>query len=569
MSISKFLSRILPILLIGFLIYSCGIHFNVQNPRHEGKYPKFSQETCVLGANTLIRKNFDVNYYNIDVTLDYHTKTIGGWVEIKATALNDIDSVQLDLDQPFAIEELKLGSRNGQTLNYTRNFRAILIKLPSKMKKDEIFSIYIKYSGKPIEAKKAPWAGGVVWKKDKLKNPWAGVACETDGASVWLPCKDHTSDEPDSVDIRFTIPDTTLSVISNGQFKGVEKSDKSSTFKWKVTYPINVYNISFYVGNFVKISDSYTGISGKKLDISYYALKQNENKARNHFPQVKRHIKTYEEIYGEYSWYNDGFKLIESPYAGMEHQTAIAYGNGYKNDKRINEDYIILHETGHEWFGNAITAADLADVWLQEGITTYGEYLYLQKVYDERVAFTHLFIYRLMIKNKLPLVGPVDKRYFDYHDGDVYFKGAWVLHSLRNTIGNDSIFFTIMRTFYAENKLKVTNSKTFIETVNRITGKDYNWFFTPYLYSSKVPVFQYVTDKEGNIYYKWSEVNDDFNQIKVPVILGGGSNHKIELIPSTKLQVYKTEIMGEKPLNISVDNSKVLFAIEKVKKLNK
>ena len=288
-------------------------------------------------------------------------------------------------------------------------------------------------------AKKAPWRGGLVWKKEN-NNDWVGVACETEGASIWFPCKDHTSDEPDSARMRFSIPESSLTVVSNGVLEHTITEKGKKYFSWSVHNPINLYNITFYVGNFEKIEDSYSGIDGRTLAINHYVLKQNAAKARTHFASVKEQIAIYEQIYGPYAWYEDGFKLVESPYAGMEHQTAIAYGNGYKKDLKQVEDYIMLHETGHEWFGNAITAADLADVWLQEGITTYGEFLYLEKKYDYTLAKGHLNFYKVMIANKRPLVGPVGRRYFDYKDGDAYVKGAWMLHSLRTTINNDSIF---------------------------------------------------------------------------------------------------------------------------------
>jgi aminopeptidase N len=542
------------------LFNSCGIHFKVHNPRKPGKYPAFDNETILLGELTPVRENFDVTFYDLDISINPSGKELGGWVGINAVALKDIDSVQLDLDQPLVIQELHWETRKGVDLSYSRQYRAVYIQLPQRIKKGQAFSLHVKYFGKPIIARKPPWSGGLVWKKDKQKKHWIAVACEGEGSSIWFPCKDHTSDEPDSANMRFTIPDQGLFVVSNGVFIGTEKNNNFQSFSWKVSYPINLYNITFYVGDFIKIEDSYIGINSKKLILNHYVLKPNFEKASKHFKQVKEQIKIYEELYGEYSWYGDGFKLIESPYAGMEHQTAIAYGNGYKNDLNKKDDYILLHETGHEWFGNAVTVSDLADVWLQEGITTYGEALYLEKRYGIDEGLRHLLFYRIMIKNKRPVVGPYDRRYFDYHDGDAYVKGAWILHTLRNNIKNDSLFFAVLRTFYQENKLKVTNTKIFIETVNRVTGKDYGWFFNQYLYKSRVPFFEYQCFNDG-IYYRWVDASEGFNKLGVPItFVGTGNNY--ELYPDMHVQKFELPDGQIFPAPFYIYNNKGLFGFK-------
>jgi aminopeptidase N len=556
----------LKFILCSVLLSSCGImgiHFNVHNPKKPGKYPVFDAQTILLGELTPVRQNFDVTFYDLDIQISPTEKKIGGWVEVRAVALNTIDSIQLDLDQPLSIDELRWGSREGESLTYTRLYRAVFIRLPHQLQKGQSFSINIKYNGSPVIAKKPPWVGGLVWKKDKQGKPWIGVACESEGASIWFPCKDHTSDEPDSAHMRFTIPDAGLTVVSNGVMTGTEKRNNFQSFCWNVHYPINLYDITFYIGNFEKIEDTYTGISSKELRITHYVLKPNVEKAARHFQKVKDYIKVYEEIYGEYPWYKDGFKLIEAPYAGMEHQTAIAYGNGYKNDLYGKDDYIMLHETGHEWFGNAVTVADFADIWLQEGITTYGEILYLEKKYGLKEALDHLDFYRCFIKNKRPVAGPYGRRYFDYHDGDAYVKGAWILHTLRNCINNDSLFFSIIKTFYAENKLKVTDSKAFIETVNRITGKNYSWFFDQYLNENKVPFFEFQTFNDGIIYYRWADVSDGFD--KWPVLITfTGSNRNYELFPDVRVQKLTTE--GQKyEEGITIHNNKGLFGVRRNK----
>jgi len=550
-----------------FSFSSCGlfgIHLKVHNPRHPGTYPAFDQETILLGALSPLRQSFDVTFYDLDINIDAANKELGGWVAVTAKALQDIDSIQLDLDQPLALKAVSWKTRDGSPLKYTRSYRAVYIHLPSKVRQGDYFTVHVQYGGQPVIAKKAPWQGGLVWKKDKDKNDWAGVACESEGASIWFPCKDHTADEPDSARMRFSIPESQLMVVSNGILENIAAANGRKYFSWSVHNPINLYNITFYVGNFEKIEDSYTGIDGRTLEINHYALKRNAEKAKVHFASVKDQIRVYEELYGPYAWYNDGFKLVESPYAGMEHQTAIAYGNGYKKDLEQVEDYIILHETGHEWFGNAITAADLADVWLQEGITTYGEVLYLEKKYGTQLARKHLNFYKIMIANKRPVVGPRDKRFFDYKDGDVYVKGAWILHSLRNTINDDSTFFKILRTFYSNYQKRTTDSKAFIETVNATTGSDYNWFFNQYLYKNTAPFLEYEQGKNGHIYYRWTDAGADFNKLKVSFELSNGK--QVQVTPATEVQ--QLDISGEGNVSVFIDNSTALFGTRKNNKLH-
>lgn len=563
------MKQILASALLMFFLSSCGllgVHLKLRNPKHPAQTLRFDEGTRLLGELSSLRKNFDVTFYALDIRLDPAQKSLSGWVEIRAVALHDIDSIQLDLEHSLVIDGLRWTNREGLALNYSRNHTAVYVALPHKVNAGENFTLHVSYHGKPISAPKPPWDGGVVWKKDKQKNDWAGVSCESQGASIWFPCKDHTSDEPDSASMRFTVPDRGLTVVSNGVFQGSEKKDGFESFSWKVHYPINLYNITFYLGNFGVIEDSYIGIHGKKLMMSHYVLIPHIDVAARHFKQVKDHLRIYEELYGEYPWYKDGFKLVESPYEGMEHQSAIAYGSGFRNDLYGIEDYVMLHETGHEWFGNAVTAADLADVWLQEGVTTYGEVLYLEKKYGYRDALNHLLFYRLLIKNKRPVVGPSDRRYFDYHDSDAYVKGAWILHSLRNHIQDDSLFFSILRIFYEENKLKVTDSRTFIATVNRLTGEDYSWFFDQYLYHNKAPVLEYQYLPEGILYYRWTEVEDGFNKMGVPLQFSG-SDFRYEVYPDKKVQVFVLP-EGKRLRESSYFNDNFsLFALKKNSKL--
>lgn len=521
-----------------FISLSCsllGVHFKPHNPTNPGKFPKFDEETILLGELTKYKSCFDVYYYDLSVDIDPSNKFLNGSVEIYAIAKENFDTLQIDLHQNFEITQL-YNLETNKPLDFNRKHRAVFIAFPNN--KDKKFSLKIHYNGKPIIAKKPPWKGGFVWEKDTEKNPWIGVACESIGASVWWPLKDHTSDEPDSMRLHYSIPKE-LIAVGNGQLESSNVNPIDSTkliYNWFISYPINTYNVTVYVGKYELLKDEYIGINGKILPLNHYVLKNNYEKAKKHFKQLHSQLKLYELRFGEYPWYNDGFKLVESPYAGMEHQTAIAYGNKYKNDLTDSIDYIILHETAHEWWGNSVTSKDLSDVWLQEGFATYAEALYMESINFD-AYLNHLYFLRIFIKNKYPLIGVKDRRYFHFRkSSDVYTKGAWVLHTLRIQLNDDKLFFDIIKTFATKYKEKIITSKEFIELVNEKTKQDYNWFFNQYLYKNKIPTLEYCTNLDGVLYYRWDNTSDDFNQLKIKL---KSNNQAITLTPSTKTQKIK------------------------------
>jgi len=523
----------LSVIIISVIAQSCslfGIHINVENPKKPGKIPEFSEEQILVGELTPLRSCFDVHYYDLALKINPDEKILDGEVEVWATAVTDFDSLQLDLHSNFEITSL-IDNQTGEELKYHRKARAILIQYSKK--KGDKFVLKVAYNGTPIKAKKAPWNGGFVWKKDKEKKHWVGVACEGEGASIWWPLKDHTTDEPDSMRMHFTVP-MDLEAVSNGQFEGKETVGDYRTHNWFVSYAINTYNVSVYVGDFITITDYYRGIDKDSLELSYYVLHEHAGMAKNHFKQVKPILKLYEKRFGLYPWYRDGFKLVESPYAGMEHQTAIAYGNGYKNDLDAQTDYIILHEVAHEWWGNSVTAYDMADVWIQEGFATYAEALYMEDKEGESAYDYQLLISRIFINNKYSVEGIEGRRWFDSKlNADVYGKGAWILHSLRDQLENDKLFFDIIHTFYTNNAYSIVSSKDFIELVNKKTGEDWNWFFHQYLQNNFAPELVYNTDARGNLIYKWVNVYPEFNKLKVRVKFRNGT---IVITPSSQIQ---------------------------------
>ena len=487
-----------------------GINTKRTAPKHATKYPIFTEKDSLKGYLNENRSCFDVTYYALDIEFDIPNKSIKGKVDIYLTAVTNFTTIQLDLYENMTINKIV---SEGQEMPFRRKYDAFFVNFNSEIQAGQQKVVTVYYEGQPQKAKKAPWDGGFVWKKDKAGKPWVGVACELDGASLWWPLKDHLTDEPDSAQMSFTVPQG-LFCVSNGRLiERKLRGENKETFTWKVKNPINHYNISFYIGNYRTFTIPYKKDS-VTYDLTYYVLPENVSKAKSHFQQTNDMLQFYEETFGDYQWFEDGYKLVESPYAGMEHQSAIAYGNGYK-DNYNGFDYIILHETAHEWWGNSVSVGDFADVWLHEGFATYAEALFVEETQGYNKYLAYLYSYSLYIKNKKPMVGPRDVKYWTYKDSDPYMKGALTLHSLRSTIDNDPIFFDILKTFQTENKRKIVTSQNFIDLVNRKTNSDYTWFFKQFLYNRKPPRFIYslvysYEKKTIVLYYKWKDVAPDF-----------------------------------------------------------
>lgn len=488
---------------------SIGINFKNKTPKKSAKLPKFTIKDSLIGYNNDNRSNYDVTHYDIHLSFYMDKKTISGCVTTSFKLFKKSGKIQLDLDEQFVIDSIK---QKNQQLLYIRNYTAIIIQLNSN-ETEQAVTVY--YHGKPKIAKSPPWEGGFVWKKDKNGNPFVAVACEGDGAKTWLPIKTYLGDKPDSITTEFIVP-TNLTVISNGNLVNVVKQYSSSTYVWKTSYLINPYNITFYIGDYKLIEEPYTCLNGENMNLKFYVLSYNYEKAKKHFEQVSSILTVFEELFGKYPWIKDGYKLVESPFAGMEHQTAIAYGNGYKNELNENYDHIILHETAHEWWGNSVSVSDFSDVWIHEGIATYAEALYVEKTKGYQAYLDYIDWTSIMVMNKKPVVGPAGLYYWNYKDGDVYNKGSVMLHTLRNHINNDSLFFLIIKNFYKTYSFKMTTTSDFIKLVNEITHQDLTYFFNQYLYSRNSPLLKWhygVINNHDVIIYKFERVNDDFSTI--------------------------------------------------------
>lgn len=480
---------------------------------------EFSLSDSLRGSLSSYRSCYDVYYYDLNVTIDDKNKElINSYNDFYITSLEDFDNIQIDLFSNLEINSIVF---NETKLNFKRKFNAVFIDFSEIIKKGENVKFRVNYDGKPREAVNPPWDGGFSWDYDKNKNPWIGVSCQGLGASSWWPCKDHQSDEPDSMRITCTVR-SPLKVVSNGKLISnksgydLKLKSKVNTSSWFVSYPINNYNVTLCAADYAHFSDYYLSNSDT-LFLDYYVLTYNETKAKEHFKQVKPMLECFEEYFGQYPFINDGFSLVETPYLGMEHQSAIAYGNnylpGYNGNKNfiagLDFDYIIVHETGHEWWGNSITTNDIADMWIHEGFCTYSEVIYVECMYGYETMLEYVNNQKRFVRNDKPIVGPynVNKK----GSNDMYQKGSLMLHTLRNLINDDELWFSILKGISIDFKYKVLDGKDIIEYINRKVDFNLSLFFNQYLFNSKIPILEYKIQKEGREYvllYRWNAIKD-------------------------------------------------------------
>ena len=480
---------------------------------------EFSISDSLRGNLTDVRTCYDVYYYDLALTIDdKNKKIINSRNDIYLTSIQDFETIQIDLFDNLKINSIIFDEKK---LNYERSFNAVFIDFPRKIKKGEKLSFRINYEGYPRRAVNPPWDGGFSWELDKNKNAWIGVSCQGLGASSWWPCKDHQSDEPDSMLITSTVR-SPLKAISNGNLisestkYNKELESEANTRSWFVSYPINNYNVTLCIADYFHFTDYY--ISGKDtLNLDYYVLSYNKQKALKHFQQVKPMLNCFEHYFGPYPFQNDGFSLIETPYLGMEHQSAIAYGNnylpGYNGNKNfiagLDFDYIIVHEAGHEWWGNSITTNDIADMWIHEGFCTYSEVLYVECIYGYQKMIEYIQNQKRFVRNDKPIVGPygVNKK----GSSDMYQKGSLMLHTLRNLLDNDELWFSLIKGISNDFKYKIVDG---VDIINYITNKcnlNLDSFFDQYLHTSKIPILEYKIQKEGREYVllcRWDAINN-------------------------------------------------------------
>ena len=482
------------------------------------KYPQFNENDTLRGTLNKERSWWNALYYDITIEPDFLNKEIKGRNKIRfATVGKSMENkLQIDLQHPMKIDSVIY---HGKALAFNkRGGDAWLIDL-GRTKKRSLDSLIIYYGGKPTIAKNPPWDGGWIFATDKKGRPWMTVACQGLGASVWYPCKDHQSDEPDQGAAITVITADSLKVVANGRLVSTVKLAGGKTITtWSVINPINNYNIVPYIGAYSNWKDSYQSNSGKQLDLSYWVIDYNIEKATPQFNKdTKRMLAAFEYWFGPYPFQEDGFKLVESPHLGMEHQSAIAYGNGFGNGYRGRDlsgtgwgkdwDYIIIHESGHEWFANNITTNDIADMWVHEGFTMYSEVLFIEYHYGKKAADAYCQGIRTKIRNDRPIIG----FYGVNHEGsgDMYNKGAGMLHHIRTMINNDSLFREILLGLNKEFYHKTVDTKDIEDYFIKKTSLPLSPVFNQYLRATKIPIFEY-TYNQGKLRYRFTNCDKDF-----------------------------------------------------------
>ncbi len=475
---------------------------------------EFTAQDSLRGGVTPQRAWWDLQYYNLEVTIDPATKKIWGANTIYYKIISEQKEMQIDLQPPMKIDSVVVA---GKKYPYKSIGNAHMIALPAGKANslEQIVTVY--FSGLPKEAVRAPWDGGFSWKKDPNGNPFIATSCQGLGASVWWPNKDHMYDEPDrGMTIAATVPKGLINV-SNGQLIKTIENVQTNTFVWEVKNPINNYGVNVNIGDYVHFGETYTGEKGP-LKMDYYVLENHLEKAKEQFKQAPKMMAAFEHWFGPYPFYKDGFKLVEVPYLGMEHQSSVTYGNQYSNGYLgkdlsgtgwgLKFDFIIIHESGHEWFANNITYKDAADMWVHEGFTAYSENLYLDYYFGKEAAADYVIGTRANIANDIPIIGPygVNKS----GSKDMYYKGANLLHTLRTWLNNDSLWRETLRglnkTFYH----KTVTTQEIESYIASKTGLNLNAFFNQYLRNSNIPTLEYkIVDNQ--LSYRYANCVEGFN----------------------------------------------------------
>ncbi len=499
------------------------------------------------GSTTEFRNFWDVKKYDIVLEPNFEAKSIKGSNKISLTieknVLNPV--FQIDLQQPMKADKV---TANFPIADKKTDGDFIFISTKKKFKKGEKYTIDIDYSGNPVIAKHAPWDGGWMFTKDKNGNPWMTAADEGIGASIWLPVKDIWSDEPDNGITFKIITPKDLVGVGNGKLIKEENLGDKKSWLWEVKSPINDYSIIPSIGKYVNFKDTFDGEKGK-LDLDYWVLDYNLDKAKKQFEQVKPMMKAFEHWFGPYPFYEDSYKLVESPHLGMEHQSNVAYGNKYQNGYLgrdlsgtgigLKWDYIIIHETGHEWFANNITAKDQADMWIHESFTTYSETLFVDYVFGKADGNKYLQGLRGNIQNDKPIIGTYGIR--NEGSGDMYPKGANMIHTIRQVINNDEKFRQILRGLNKDFYHQTVTASQIQNYFSEKSGIDLKSIFDQYLTTIKIPTLEYK--QNGNqLTYKWTNVVPN---LKLPIRLADGQ----ELKPTEQNQT--TTLKSDKPVEFN------------------
>ncbi len=483
----------------------------------------FSRQDSLRGSITPERAWWDLQHYHLKVEVFPESKSIKGSNTVTFNVLEPKQILQIDLQPPMQLDKVE---QLGEPLIVTSEGNAHFIQLKSLPQQNSTQQITLYFSGTPRVAKHPPWDGGFTWSKDKNGTPFIATSNQGIGASIWWPNKDHPYDEPDQgIDLEITAP-SNLVAVGNGRLNEVTEGKNNKTWHWKVVNPINNYGVNINIGDYVQFSEEYKGLNGT-LDLDYYVLKNNLSEAKRQFKQVPKMMKAFEYWFGPYPFYEDSFKLVEVPYLGMEHQSSVTYGNKYQNGYLgrdlsltgwgLKFDFIIIHEAGHEWFANNITNRDVADMWIHEGFTAYSENLYLDYHFGPQAASEYVIGTRHMIQNDRPIIG----QYGVHHEGsgDMYYKGANILHTLRQLLEDDEKWRNILTGLNTHFQHQTVSSVQVEDYISEKSGIDLTEFWQQYLRTTMIPKLEYQK-VNGELKFRYTDIIEKFDMPIIVLING-------------------------------------------------
>ena len=474
----------------------------------------FTRQDTLRGSITPERAWWDLTYYHLDIIVNPADSSIIGTNTVTYRVLKPASLMQIDLQGPLTLIK---AVQDNNVLKFKREGNVYWIELAEKQEQGRIYSVVLTYGGKPKVSTRPPWSGGITWKKDKNGLPFIASSCQGDGASLWWPCKDHMYDEPDSMLISVNVPGNLMD-ISNGRLRSVVKQkNKTKTYNWFVANPIDNYGVNINIADYAHFSEIYKGEKGS-LDCDYYVLKEDFEKAKLQFKQAPLMLAAFEHWFGPYPFYEDGYKLVEAPYLGMEHQSSVTYGNGFKNGYQgtdlsysgwgLKFDFIIIHESAHEWFANSITYEDIADMWVHESFANYAESLYVEYYFGKEAGSEYVLGTRANILNDIPIIGLYGVNSEGSHD--MYYKGGNMLHTLRQIINDDEKWRSILRGLNKDFYHQVVKGSQIESYLSEKTGINLRTIFDQYLRDIRIPVFEYSV-KGNDLTFRWNNCVPGFN----------------------------------------------------------
>jgi aminopeptidase N len=518
---------------------------------------KFSHADSLRGTNSPQRSWWDVSFYDLHVAISPSDSTIRGYNVITYRVLRPAPAqeMQIDLQMPLIVDSMV---QDGKPLTFKRDSNAFVVTLPAPQIKGTSRAIGVYYHGRPRVAKRPPWDGGYGWGVDSLGRTYFSTTNEGLGASVWWPTKDIPSDEPDSQRIAITIPDPSIDV-SNGRLRStVKNADGTTTYEWFVANPINNYDVAVNAGRYEHFTDSYKGEAGN-LTLDFWPLSYHLDEAKRQFAQVKPMLACFEKWFGPYPWYADGYKLVETAHLGMEHQSAVAYGNGYANGYRRKDpsqpgshwvdlshtglglewDFIIVHESAHEWWGNNISAGDHADMWIHESFANYSENLFEECQKGKEAGARYVIGTRANVTNDAPIIGHYSVN--NEGSGDMYYKGGNMLHTIRQIINDDTKWRAILRGLNTTFRHGIVSGHDIEDYINTKSGINFDKVFTQYLMTTRVPTFEYDI-LGGTLWYRWSNVIPGFD---MPIRAHTMEGRDVLLRPTEKWKSVRLDISAD------------------------